>query len=307
MTLMKTILNSLIIFCALGFPAEPSFGGQANMPNILLILTDDQGWPTLGCYGGKIVPTPHLDRLATEGARFTDAYVAPQCTPTRAMLLSGQYTARNGLWHVLINPWYGSPLARMTEPPFTEQYPRDAFTIAKGLKRAGYTTGIMGKWHLTTGRDGAYLGLNPEFAHYYGFDYAAPVISRDEFNEGGDRGVDTLTDHAIEFIAKNREKPWFCFLSHHMIHSKVVAPDDLVQKYRDLGYGDGELGPNRAVYLAGLHSIDRSVGKLMRRLDVNDGLVCRVLGNDRWARIREHRYVKRFDIGEPAVGGCHRH
>ena len=90
------------------------------------------------------------------------------------------------MWHTLIEPWYGSPWAPMTEIPAVEQYPRDAFTIAKGLKTAGYTTGIMGKWHLTKGRDGNYSGLNPEFAHYYGFDYAAPVLSRDgsEFEEG---------------------------------------------------------------------------------------------------------------------------
>lgn len=261
----RTILTSTFIFCVLGFAASPSFAAEAVKPNILFILTDDQGWPTLGSYGGEIVPTPNLDRLAAEGARFTNAYVTPICTPTRATLLSGQYTARNGMWHVLINPWYGSPWARMEELPFVEQYPRDAFTIAKGLKAAGYATGIMGKWHLTTGRDGNYMGLNPEFAHHYGFDYAGPPLSREEFEEGGDRGVDTLTDQAIEFITNNRERPWFCFLSHHMIHSVVVAPDDIAQEYRDRGYGD--VGPNRAIYLAALDCIDRSVGKLMRKLE----------------------------------------
>ena len=237
----------------------------STQPNILFILTDDQGWPTIGSYGGKIVFTPNLDRLAAEGARFSQAYVTPICTPTRAALLSGQYNARNGMWHVLINPWYGSPWARMEEIPFVDQYPREAFTIAKGLKSAGYTTCIMGKWHLTTGRDGGYLGLNPNFAHHYGFDYAPSPISFEEFKPGADRGVNTLTDQAIDFISKNQSQPWFCFLSHHMIHSDVVAPEHIAQKYRDLGYGD--MGPNRAIYLAALECIDRSVGKLMRKLD----------------------------------------
>ena len=179
--------------------------------------------------------------------------------------MSGQYVARSGMFHVIINPWYGSPFARMEELPYAGQYPRDEFTVAKGLKAAGYTTGMVGKWHLTTGRDGEYMGINPEYAPLYGFDWAGPVISRDEFAEGGDRGVMTLTDQAIEFISQAGDKPWFCFVSHHMIHSDVVAPDDIAQEYRDKGYGD--VGPNRAIYLAGLDIIDRSVGRLLGKLE----------------------------------------
>ncbi len=234
-----------------------------DRPNILLILTDDQGWPTLGCYGGQIVPTPHLDRLAAQGVRFTDAYVTSQCTPTRATLLTGQYTARSGLWHVL--GWYGYPHARMTEPLFAEGLSRETFTLARGLQRAGYATGIMGKWHLTTNADGNYMGLQPQAAPHYGFDFAPPPLARDEFDAGRDRGVTTLTDQAINFIERNQARPWFCFLSHHMIHGRVVAPEEITQRYREQGYGNE--GPNRAVYLAGLECIDRSVGRLMKRLE----------------------------------------
>ena len=153
----------------------------------------------------------------------------------------------------------------MTEPMFSENYSRNAFTIAKGLRAAGYRTGIMGKWHLTSNQDGNYMGLNPKAAHHYGFDFASPMISRREFESGQDRGVDKLTDQALEFIERNRKQPWFCFLSHHMIHGVVVAPEELTEKYRKAGYGDE--GPNRAVYLAGLEHIDRSIGRLMKRLD----------------------------------------
>ena len=97
-------------------------------PNILFILMDDLGYPSLSCFGNKVVETPHLDRLASEGVRFTDAYVTPQCTPTRATLLTGQYTARNKMWHVI--PWYGCPYGRVSEPPFVENLSRDAFTLA---------------------------------------------------------------------------------------------------------------------------------------------------------------------------------
>lgn len=234
----------------------------STRPNILLILTDDQGWATLGCYGGKIVPTPNLDRLAAGGAKFTDAYVTSQCTPTRATLLTGQYTARNGLWHVL--SWYGYPRARMTEPMFAEDFPRRTFTIAKGFRAAGYRTSIVGKWHLTSNQDGNYKGLRPAAAHHYGFEFAPPLLDEKHFRPGGDRGVEQLTTETLEFIERDDNKPWFCFLSHHMIHGNVVAPESLEAKYRGLGYGDE--GPYRAVYLAGLEQIDRSIGRLMKRL-----------------------------------------
>ena len=239
-----------------------SVSAVENKPNILLVLTDDQGWPTLECYGGKVVPTPHLNKLADNGVMFTDAYVTSQCTPTRAALLSGQYPARNGMWHVI--GWYGFPHARMTEPAFVENYPREAFTVAKGLKKASYTTGIMGKWHLTTNEDGHYKGINPKAAHHYGFDYAAPVTPKEQFEEGADRGVELLTTQALDFIKANKEKPWFCFLSHHMIHGKVVAPKEIVDKYRQKGFK--EEGYNNATYLAGLECIDRSIGQLLEGL-----------------------------------------
>jgi len=108
---MKTIY--LLCCCLASFGKVPAADAPSN-PNILFILTDDRGWPTLGCYGNKLVPTPHLDSLAHEGIRFTSAYVMPQCTPTRAALLTGQHTARNHMWHVI--PWYGTPWAPVREP-----------------------------------------------------------------------------------------------------------------------------------------------------------------------------------------------
>ena len=266
-------IRAWLLFCSIfcqfsgsvsGDEADDVFGkppGAAG-PNILLILTDDQGWPTLGCYGAKHVHTPHLNWLAAGGARFTNAYVTSQCTPTRATLLTGQYTARHGLWHVL--SWYGYPNAKMTEPMFAESFPRTKFTLAKGLRALGYRTAIVGKWHLTSGEDGNYMGLRPSAATHYGFDFAPPILSQDEFQPGHDRGVETLTSQAIEFIKSSQGRPWFCFLSHHMIHGKVVAPEEITKKYRAKGHRDE--GPNRAVYLAGLECIDNSVGRLEKAL-----------------------------------------
>jgi arylsulfatase A-like enzyme len=237
-------------------------GGSPKRPNILFILTDDQGWPTLGCYGNTRVPTPHLDALAREGMRFTDAYVMPQCTPTRAALLTGQHTARNGLWHVI--GWYGYPWAPLREPAFAETLPRETFTVAKGLKAAGYATACLGKWHLSTTADGSYLGLKPEAAHYFGFDYA-PAPPNPRYNQQGDKGVNWLTDQAIGFMEKHRQEPWFIYLAHHTIHGPVVAPTETVAKYR--AQGAPETGLHNATYLAAIETLDTSIGRLLRRLD----------------------------------------
>ena len=234
------------------------------MPNILFILTDDQGWPTLGCYGGEHVKTPNLDKLAAEGMRFTDAYVTPQCTPTRASLLTGQHTARNGMWHVI--GWYGSPWAPVSEPPFIEQFPPESFTIPKGLKQAGYATGMAGKWHLTNGETGNYVSLNPKAGQLYGFDFIAPEGNGS--HNAGDKWVDHMTDEAIGFIEKNKDTPWFFYLSHHTIHNTVSAPPELVEKH--LAAGAPESGYFNATYLAAIKHLDNSVGRLMAAIDEKD-------------------------------------
>jgi uncharacterized sulfatase len=238
-----------------------SLSHAATSPNILFILTDDLGCSALSCYGGKLVPTPHLDALAAEGTRFSDAYVMPQCTPTRAALLTGQHTARNRMWHVI--PWYGTPFGRLREPRFQEHLPRSTYTIAKGLKAAGYATGIAGKWHLTTNADGDYVKLKPEAAAHYGFDFSAPVPQGSP-NEG-DKWVDYLTDQAIGFIKGNRSQPWFMYLAHHTVHGVVSAPAELVAKHRQLGAP--EEGLHNATYLAAIGHLDRSIGRLMATLD----------------------------------------
>lgn len=230
-------------------------------PNVLFILTDDQGWPTLSCYGNKLVATPHLDSLARDGVRFTDAYVMPQCTPTRAALLSGQHTARNGMWHVI--PWYGSPWAPVREPAYREQFPREAFNLAKGMRAVGYATGMAGKWHLTTGADGDYTALKAEAGPHYGFDFVAPRGPGTQ--NTGDKWVDHLTDQAIGFIERQRDRPWFFYLSHHTIHGKVSAPPDLVAKYR--ARGAPETGMHNATYLAAIEHLDNSIGRLLARLE----------------------------------------
>jgi len=234
----------------------------AKQPNILFILTDDQGWPSLGCYGSRAVPTPNLDRLAAEGIRFTDAYVMPQCTPTRAALLTGQHTARNGMWHVI--PWYGTPWAPVKEPAYVEQLSRETFLLPKALKAAGYATGQIGKWHLNTNEDGNYVALKPEAAAHHGFDWVAPAPVANANNKG-DKEVDRYTADALGFIREHKEQPWFLYLAHHTLHHVLSAPEALVQKHR--ARGAPEKGNFNALYLACIEHLDNSIGKLMAGLE----------------------------------------
>ena len=236
----------------------PTFVRSSDPPNILFILTDDQGWATLGCFGNEHVATPNLDRLASEGIRFTDAYVMSQCTPTRAALLTGQHTARNGMWHVI--PWYGTPWAPVVEPSYAETLPRESFTLAKGLRKAGYATTCIGKWHLTDQDSGNYVALNEKAAPYFGFD-EAPLPPDWSYHKTGDKGVGWLTDEALDFIERKRDQPWFVYLSHHTIHGPVVAPEETVQKYRD--EGAPESGAFNAHYLAAIETLDHGLGRLL--------------------------------------------
>lgn len=241
--------------------AVPAARAQApQKPNILMILMDDMASRSLSCYGNPYVRTPHLDQLAAEGTRFTQAYATPQCTPTRASLLTGQYTARNRMWHVI--PWYGYPWARVQEPPYRESLQRESFTLARGLKSAGYATACLGKWHLTTGEDGDYVTLRPEGAPHYGFDTGMKRISNEII--AADRGVDLLSEQAMQFIQQHRQRPWFCYLSHHAIHGKLAAPAALVQKYRDRGFP--ESGLNNATLLASMEHMDTGIGKVLSRV-----------------------------------------
>ena len=238
-----------------------------SQPNVLIIFIDDFGWPGIGCYGNSRVETPNIDRIAVEGMKFTDAYVNPQCTPTRASLLTGQHTARLRMWHVIGR--YGFPYARMHEPPYRENLPAETYTLAEALRDNGYRTALLGKWHLSTWSDrypvpdGYYTTLFQEGKDKHGFDYV-DIARNPNYHQTGDKGVDYLTDEAIQFMEEKSDKPFFIYLSHHTIHGPVLAPEPLVQKYLDLGYP--EEGQWNATYLAAIEHMDHSVGRLLDQM-----------------------------------------
>src|SRR6188768_3827218 len=155
---MRTILALIVLLIA----PVVAIAAEARQPNIIFILADDLGWTDVACYGSKYYETPNIDRLASEGMRFTDGFTAgPNCAPTRAALMSGQYGPRTGTYTVggidRFN-WQSRPLRPVDN---VTALPLDKITIADTLRKAGYATGMFGKWHL--GNDPSHMPANRGF------------------------------------------------------------------------------------------------------------------------------------------------
>ncbi len=221
----------------------------AARPNIVLINADDLGINDLSCYGRKDHATPHLDRLAKQGLRFTCAYCAqPICSPSRAALMTGKHPARLHLTTYLP----GRPDTRaqkLLHPAIRMQLPLEEKTIAEVLKEAGYDTACVGKWHLGG------KGFLPE---QQGFDTVFPgrANTTPSAAEGG-KGEYELTAEAIRFVSTKRDRPFFLYLAHNSPHIPLAAKPELVKKHRDA------FNP---VYAAVIETLDDTVGKLLARL-----------------------------------------
>jgi uncharacterized sulfatase len=224
---------------------------QEDRPNILFILIDDMGWADLGCYGSEFHETPTIDGLAREGMRFTDAYAAcPVCSPTRASIMSGQYPARVGVIDFIPGHW--RPYEKLRVAINRTQYlPLEIVTLAESLKAAGYTTGHIGKWH---------LGGKQHWPEKQGFDYV-----RQQGPNQSDKRVTAYTDRALEFIERNKGRPFFLHLSHNTVHIPLEAPKELVDKYRNKP--KPTTGVNNPTYAAMVEHLDNSVARLLSKLD----------------------------------------
>ncbi len=190
---------------------------QNKQPNLIFILTDDMGWKDLGCYGNKFTETPHIDKLAESGIRFTDAYAScPVCSPTRAALMTGKYPARLQLTNFIKGERTdkNSPVLPAKWKPYLEA--REV-TIAELLKSKGYTTGMVGKWHLGNHDSIAPWGQGFDYTRMIsknGLDYYNYTISIDSYqNEFTDNGTeyltDKLTEYGVDFINQKAKKPFF--------------------------------------------------------------------------------------------------
>ncbi len=241
--------TALAIFLVVALGGGPRLGA-ADRPNVVFILADDLGINDLHCYGRKDHNTPNLDKLAADGARFTAAYAAcPVCSPTRAALMTGKSPARLHLTTFLPGR-PDCPPQKLLHPKITQHLPLEEKTLAEYLKAAGYATGCFGKWHL--GGKG-FLPTDQGFDVYY----PGKATTTPSATEGG-KGEFDLTAKAIEFVEKNRGRPFFCYLAHNSPHIPYAAKPGLVKK---------NAGAFEPVYAAVIESLDETVGLLLKTLD----------------------------------------
>ena len=236
------------------------FAQHARQPNIVLVLADDLGWKDVGYQGSDFYETPNIDRLAKAGMVFTQAYAgAGNCAPSRAVLLSGQYGPRHGVYAVDSTDRGPKNLMRMIPIPNKSGLAPAQVTMAEALKAAGYATGIFGKWHLG-GKDGA----TPEaqgFDVYFDSRKPNPNQRRDEPEDP--KGIYSLTRAAVSFIEQNKDKPFFAYVAQHAIHSALEARPASLAKFKAKQPGAQH---KNALYAACLYDLDDGVGLLLNKL-----------------------------------------
>ena len=278
---------------------------RGRRPNIVFILTDDQGYGDLSCNGNPILKTPNIDRLHAEGVRFTDFHVSPTCAPTRSALMTGRHEFRNGVTHTILE---------------RERLTQKATTLAQVLKSAGYATGIFGKWHL--GDQDDYLperrGFDEVFIHgaggigqsYEGScgdapgnSYFNPAIWHNgKFDKTTGYCTDVFFAEAMSWVEKTKGKqPFYCHIATNAPHAPLdVRPEDEA-RYKD------KVPPNVAKFFGMIANIDDNVGRLLAKLNEwgleRDTLVIFMNDNGGTAGVQVYNAGMRATKGTPFLGG----
>lgn len=261
----------------------PAATHAADRPNILLILADDLGWSDLACYGNEWFETPNLDRLAEQGARFTQAYsAAPICSASRAALLTGKTTARLGFEFVTKpEAGYQPMVTPLRAPPFTLDLPLEETTIAETLTDAGYQTAFFGKWHLNQHYQ-RYLGWSPTHGpKAQGFQVSEEDFGSHPYSYWNDKSKrdfldlpegefveDSMTQRAIKFLKQDHELPFFLMVSHFYVHDPIhTRVKWLHDHYAEKIPADHPRHDVLAHYGAMVTALDHYVGELTMTLD----------------------------------------
>jgi arylsulfatase A-like enzyme len=252
----------LVVFRQSALAALPETEAQAR-PNIVVILTDDQGWGDLSFNGNTNLATPNIDALARAGATLDHFYVCQVCAPTRAEFLTGRYYPRTGVSGVSRGQGRLNP---------------DETTVADLFKAAGYATGAFGKWH--NGTQPPYHPNQRGFDEYYGFTsghwghyFSPPLDHNGRRVRGNGFIVDDFTEHAMAFIEANRKGPFFCYIPFNTPHSPMMVPDRFYAKFDGQEIGLRHRDPKREdlmmtrAALALCENIDWNVGRILQKID----------------------------------------
>ena len=262
---MKRILklfSAFVLVTGLLCLSSVQGAGQRRSPNIVLIVSDDMGYADLGIHGGSDIPTPNIDALARAGIRFTDAYVSgPYCSPTRAGLMTGRYPQRFG--HEFNPDGSRSERDRLG-------LPIGETTMADYFKEAGYRTALFGKWHLGLGEQ-----LHPMsrgFDEFFGFldghhSYIDPQLSGHDPLLDGRKAVaetgyltEVFTDRAVDFIDREKSRPFFLYLAYNAVHTPMQAPQKYLDRFPHIA------DQTRRTYAAMLSAMDDGVGEVIGAL-----------------------------------------
>ncbi|MDZ8117076.1 arylsulfatase [Pontiella agarivorans] len=244
--------------CLLACGAHAAQNPQ-DKPNVIVIVTDDQGYGDLSCHGNPWLKTPELDRLHDDSVRLTDFHVDPTCAPTRAALMTGRYSARTGVWLT-----YGS----------RHHLRKDEVTMADVFKANGYRTAIFGKWHLgdnypfrptDRGFDEALIhggGVVAETPDYWDNNYYDDTYFRNNKPEKV-KGycTEVWTDETIRFVTENKDRPFFCYLAYNAPHGPLHVPEKYRKPY------EAEQGKRRAAFYGMIGCIDEHIGRLRETLN----------------------------------------
>ena len=245
LALLLYLLSGCLILGQSGSP------GRTEKPNIVLLLSDDQGYGDIGRHGHPVLKTPNFDRLHDESVRLTDFSVSPTCAPTRAALMTGMQEFNSGVTHTLL------PRRNMNT---------QVTTLPQLLSEAGYQTAMFGKWHL-----GQQPGYRPEER---GFDVALTVpednqrthydpdlLMNGELVRSKGYRTDIFYDRAMDWISENKENPFFCYIPTYNAHNPTIVPDPFIEPYK------GKVAEKAAEYLGMISNLDWNLGRLLDRLD----------------------------------------
>jgi len=275
-------LLTLALLLSAALPGQTANKANDKPLNVVFYLVDDLGWKDIGANGSDYYQTPHIDRMAAEGMRFTNGYAAcTVCSPTRAAVMTGKYPARLLLTQWLPSGRWDAKKHRLREARYISNLPLEEFTIAEALREGGYKTAFMGKWHL--GSDTYYFPEHQGFdLNVGGRDYGAPgsywypytgrwripttpdmYSQRDTVVEGkeGDYLIDRMADKGVEFVRENGDQPFFLMMSHYAVHTPLQGKPDKVAKYETIPESRRQGDPR---YAAMVESVDDSVGRVMQ-------------------------------------------